>query len=141
MTDISVNLAAVFVAAVAMFVVGAIWYMPLFGDLWGRIHGFDKQDKKTQDEMRKGMMPLLAVQFVLGLTIAYVLAHVIGAFPDENAYMLAIWMWLGFVVPTQIAAVIFGGTEPKWMVNKSLVMAGGSLATVLVAAGVINLMG
>ena len=138
---ISVNLTAVLVADVAMFVVGAIWYMPLFRNLWGKIHGFDKYDKKTQDEMRKGMMPYLVVQFLLGLTTAYVLAHVIGAFPENNAYELAVWMWLGFVVPIQIGAVIFGGTEPKWMVKKSLVMAGGSLATLLVAAWVIVALG
>lgn len=139
--DISVNLTAVLLAAVAMFVVGAIWYMPLFGNLWGKIHGFDKQDKKTQDEMRKGMMPLLVVQFILGFVTAYVLAHVIGNFPAESPYVLGIWMWLGFIVPAEIAAVIFGGTASQWIVKKSLVMAGGSLATILVAAGVIGLMG
>ncbi|QQS18647.1 DUF1761 domain-containing protein [Candidatus Saccharibacteria bacterium] len=44
--DIDVKLSAVLVAAVAQFAVGAIWYMPLFGKLWGKIHGFDALDKK-----------------------------------------------------------------------------------------------
>jgi hypothetical protein len=29
-------------ATLAQFVVGAIWYTPLFGETWGQIHEFDK---------------------------------------------------------------------------------------------------
>ncbi len=36
-----INYIAVLVAAVAQFIFGAIWYMPLFGGMWGKIHGFD----------------------------------------------------------------------------------------------------
>lgn len=135
--DVDINLTAVLLAALAQFVVGAVWYMPLFGKLWGKIHGFDQKDKKTQAEMQKGMLPLLAVQLAMAVVTAYVLAHVIKAFPGDSAYKLAFWMWLGFIVPTQVSAVIFGGTEPKWIVKKIAVMAGGALACVLVAAWVI----
>ncbi|MDQ5963726.1 MAG: hypothetical protein QG629_809 [Patescibacteria group bacterium] len=137
--NVDVNLLAVFVAAVAQFVVGAIWYTPIFGKVWGEIHGFDKLSAKTQKEMQKSMGPWLALQFVMGFITAFVLAHVIGAFPNENVYKLAAWMWLGFIVPTQVAAVIFGGTEGKWIGKKIYIMAGGSLACLLTAALVIGL--
>lgn len=136
--NVDVKLIAVLLAALAQFVVGAIWYMPLFGKLWGKIHGFDKIDAKTQEEMQKSMMPLLVVQLFMAFVTAYVLAHVIKAFPDDSVYKLAFWMWLGFIVPTQVSAVIFGGTEPRWIGQKIAVMAGGALACVMVAAWIIS---
>jgi hypothetical protein len=62
--------------------------------------------------------------------------------PDDwNRFGLAGFYWLGFVVPTQIGAVIFGGTEPKWIVKKILVMAFGSLACLEALAAVVVWMG
>jgi hypothetical protein len=139
--EINVNIVAVLVAAVAQFIIGAIWYMPLFGKLWGKIHGFDDYDKETQGAMQKQMLPLLALQFVLGFLTAYVLAHFMTLVADADFYKLAFWVWLGFVVPTQIAAVLFGGTKPQWIMAKVMVMAGGSLASVMTAAWIIHIMG
>lgn len=136
--DINVNLWAVLLAAVVQFIAGAVWYMPLFGKKWGEIHGFNTKSKAAQDEMRKGMAPLLVVQFIMAAVTAYVLAHVIGAFPEESAYKLAAFMWFGFIVPTQVGAVIFGGTESKWFVTKIAIMAGGALVNVLLAAWVLS---
>jgi len=48
----SINLTAVLLASVAQFILGAIWYTPLFGRMWGKIHGFDKLKQKTQKEMQ-----------------------------------------------------------------------------------------
>jgi hypothetical protein len=136
--DSTVSMSLVLWATIAQFIVGTIWYTPVFGRIWGKIHGFDKLSKAEQKEAQKTMAPLLITQLLLTLMTSYVLAHVIRAFPDTNAYKLALWMWVGFIVPTQIAAVIFGGTKPQWYVTKSLIMAGGSLACVLVAAFILR---
>lgn len=138
--DASINLGGVLVAALAQFIIGAIWYMPLFGKLWGKIHDFDQYDKQTQGMMQKQMLPLLVVQFMLGLLSSYVLAHFLAAL-DVSYYKVAVWVWLGFMMPVQVAAVIFGGTKPRWLVTKSVVMAGGSLACILAAAWVLHVMG
>jgi hypothetical protein len=138
--EINVNVAAVLVATVAQFIIGAIWYMPLFGKLWGKIHDFDQYGADTQAAMRKQMVPLLALQFVLGFLTAYVLAHFLVAV-DAAFYEVGFWVWLGFIMPTQIAAVIFGGTKPQWIVVKSAVMAGGSLLCVMAAAWIVHAMG
>ncbi len=134
----SVNLTAVLVATVADFVIGAVWYMPIFGNLWGKIHGFDKLSKKEQDEARKGMGPLLVVQLVITAITAWTLAKLNTLLPDYSVYTLAMLLWAGFVVPTQLAAIIFGGTDPKWVVQKALIMAGGSLACLQAAAYIIK---
>ena len=134
----SINYTAVLVASIADFAIGAIWYMPIFGNLWGKIHGFAKMSKKEQAEARKGMAPLMVTQFIITLLTALVLAKFIILLPDYSAYTLAAMVWVGFVVPAQIASVIFGGTDKKWFVTKTAIMAGGSLACLLAAAAILK---
>jgi len=136
----NIHYGAILIATVVQFIIGAIWYMPLFGNLWGKIHGFDNKSPEVQKEMRKGMFPLLAVQFVITLVTSFVFDLLRGGFPPEwNIYGLAGFFWLGFIVPTQIAGVIFGGTNPKWVMKKILVMVGGSLACMMSLAFVMKM--
>jgi hypothetical protein len=138
---VTINIIAVLVAAAAQFIIGAIWYMPLFGKLWGKIHGFDALSPETQKEMQGNMWPLLVVQFITTLVTTVVLAVFITHLPQGwDAYALAGFIWAGFVVPTQVAAVIFGGTASQWMVSKILVMAGASLLCLEAAAVILKLM-
>ena len=134
----SVNIWAVLVAAVAQFIIGAIWYTPIFGRVWVKIHSFDKLKPATQKEMQKQMMPLLVWQFIASVVTAYVLAHFIKTQPEVVWWHLALWVWLGFMVTTQVGAVLFGGTEPKWITTKLAIMAGGSLACTLAAAAILS---
>jgi hypothetical protein len=136
----NVNYVAVLVATVAEFVIGAVWYMPIFGKAWGQIHGFDKLSKAEQKAAQKDMMPLLVVQLVVTAMTTLVLAKLILLVPGYSVYQLAAMAWAGFVVPTQVAAVIFGGTDPKWLVKKTLIMAGGSLACLMAAAAILGAM-
>jgi len=136
------NYAAIVVAAVVQFIVGAIWYMPLFGNAWGKIHGFDQVPPEKQKEMSKEMMPMLAVQFLMGLITAAVLGLFYASLPSEwHAFGMAGFFWLGFMMPTNVSAVIFGGTKPGSVMAKILISAGGSLACMMAAAAVFHFMG
>jgi|SRR5579872_5563708 len=132
------NYLAILVATVVQFVIGAVWYMPLFGNLWGKIHGFEKVSKEKQKEMGKQMMPLLGVQLVMTLVTTVVLAIFLAYQPTWNAYAMAGFFWIGFVVPTQVSAVLFDGTNPKWVVTKIAIMAGGSLLCLEAAAAILH---
>jgi len=121
-----INYLAVLVATVVEFILGAIWYMPLFGNLWGKIHGINNVSKAERAKMMKGMGPLLGIQLLFTLITTFVLAIFLAYQPTWNAYAMSAFFWAGFVVPTQVAAVLFGGTNPKWIVTKILIMAGGS---------------
>lgn len=133
-----INFWAVAVATVAQFVVGGVWYMLFFAKQWGEIHGFDKLSEKQQKVMQAKMGPFYGAQVLVTILTAYILAHFLVALPSENAYKLAFWLWLGFVVPTQVSAVIFGGTEPKWIVRKLAIMAFGSLACLWAGTAVLE---
>ena len=133
---VNVSLGAVLVATVVQFAVGALWYMGLFAKQWGEMFGFDKLSKAKQKEMQSQMGPYYALQIAVTLVTSYILAHFVATYPDTNAYKLAVWLWLGFVVPTQVSAVIFGGVDAKWIPRRIAIMAGGSLACLLAAAAV-----
>jgi hypothetical protein len=135
------NYLAIFVATVVQFIFGAIWYTPIFGKIWGKMHGFDTYSKEEQQKMMKKMGPYLALQFVMTLVTSFVLALFLAALPSEwHAYGMAGFFWLGFVMPAQVSAVVFGGTEPKWMAKKIAIMIGGSLICYMLAAAVLQMM-
>lgn len=133
------NFLPIAAATLAQFVVGAIWYMPIFGKLWGKIHCFDTLSAKEQKALQAGMMPYLLVQLFFTTVTSVILAKLMVLNPSHSAYELAFLAWLGFIVPTQVSAVTFGNTEPKWMATKTAIMAGGSLACLMVAATIFSL--
>lgn len=134
----SINLFAVALSTVAMFGVGAFWYMPLFGNLWGKIHDFNKLDKATQKEMQSKMAPYYVVQIIVTFITAAVLAKLIYLIPNYSPYHIAFMVWLGFVFPTQVSAMIFGGSKPEWVKHKIVIMAAEALLHLLIAAAIIS---
>ena len=136
----SINYFAVLVAAVAEFIIGAIWYMPIFGRLWGKIHGFNALDKVDRKKAQAAMAPMLVLQFVVTILTTLVLAKLIIMNPNYSVYTLAWFAWIGFVVPTQIASIIFGGTKSKWILTKALIMAGGSILCLVAAVAILHAM-
>jgi len=134
-----VNLLAVVAATAAMFAGGAVWYMALFGKQWGQIHDFDKLSKKEQDAARAQMGPYYGTQLAVTFLSAWVLAFLMGLLPQVEYYQLAFFLWLGFIVPTEVSAVLFGGTEGKWVLSKITISIGGSLVCTLIGAYVISL--
>lgn len=135
-----ISIIAVAVASVAMFAVGAFWYMVLFPKQWGQIHGFDKLDKKQQAKMQKEVGPYYLFQLIVTVISAFVLARLIALLPYYSVFALALWVWLGFVMPAQVSSVIFGGTKAVWMRQKIAIMTGESLAHLMVASWVISLL-
>ena len=135
------NYSATVVAAVVQFIIGGIWYTPLFGRTWGRIHGFDLKSAEEQKAMQKGMAPLLVTQFFMALITAAVLGLFHVSLPAEwHAFGMAGFFWLGFIMPAQVSAVIFGGTAPQWVMAKILISPGGSLACMMGATVMFHFM-
>lgn len=133
------NYVAIVIATVLQFIVGAVWYMPIFGKVWGTIHGFDRLAPEEQTNAQKGMGPYLVLQFVVTLVTTYVLALFVSELSSEwHAFGAAGFLWLGFVAPTQASAVMFGGTPKEWMCKKFAIMASGSLVNLMVAAATLS---
>lgn len=134
------NYLAILLAAVAQFIIGAIWYTPLFGKIWAKIHDMHFSSKEEEKKAMQSMMPFLGLQFLMTIVTTVVLSIFITNQPTWNPYAMAGFFWLGFVVPTQVSAVIFGGTKPQWIVTKIAIMAGASFLCLETAAAIISMM-
>ena len=130
---------AALAATVTMFVVGGAWYMGVFGKMWGEIFGYDKLSKKEQKEAQSKMGPWMLLQLVMTALSAFVLAGLASQMPNVSLYRIVFMIWLGFIVPATVSGVVFGGTEPKWIVRKIFIQIGESLAHLLAAAWIISL--
>ncbi|MBL7872375.1 MAG: DUF1761 domain-containing protein [Cyclobacteriaceae bacterium] len=142
MEAIQINMVAILVAVVANFVLGFLWYTPLFGKAWAKEMGFDTSVKPTGGEMAKGMIFMVIGNFFL----AYVFAHNMAAwsFVPGNAEMGAvgniinatIFTWLGFYLPVDIGIVTW--EKKSWKLFG--INTGYHLVMLLVAATILTLM-
>ncbi|MFQ6607653.1 MAG: DUF1761 domain-containing protein [Fidelibacterota bacterium] len=111
MPDIQVNMLAVIIAVIANFILGFIWYTPLFGRTWAVEMGFDPDEKVSGAAITKGMVFMVIGSFLL----AWVLAHNIAAWNHVpgveeisnsfNGFQAALFTWLGFFLPVDLGSV------------------------------------
>lgn len=72
----SMNWLAVLVAAVSSFVIGGLWYGPLFGRAWMQAFGFTEEDLKQRSVPKT---------FGLSLLLAFVAALILEMFIGPEA--------------------------------------------------------
>ena len=100
MSLVSFNPLAIFVAAVLAFALGALWYGPLFGKAWRRLHG---QEGKPQAELAKAYV-VSFLSFLLMAASLAVLADYIVLATVAQALKLAVLVFGGFVGPVGLIA-------------------------------------
>lgn len=98
-------------AAILGFLVGGLWYGPLFGKAWAAARGLG-------DELKQGagMALIFGLTFLLNLFSAAVLVHVIahvGAYGLHNALMVTGGAALGFIIPAMGVNYLFSRLSPK----------------------------
>ncbi len=134
--NIAVNYLVVVVATVISFVIGMLWYMPLFGNVWRR------EMKITDKEMRMAKEKGMAVPMILNLIGTFVMAFVVAIFVGwlnlssfADGAVLGFWIWLGFFAATTLLGsviwemkswTLFFINAAYWLVN--LIVVGGILA-------------
>lgn len=111
--ELQINMTAIAIAVVANFVLGALWYMPLFGKAWGKEMGYDPNEKPDNSVMIKGM----AFMLIGNILFAWVFAHNIAAWDFvpgmkeqgivANTMSAAIFTWLGFYLPGELGATVW----------------------------------
>lgn len=134
------NYLEIVVAVVVQFIMGAVWYSALFGKLWGRIHGFDGLSKAEQEALMKTMGPTYGLQLLSTVVATTVLSLFVNSLPAPwHAYGVAGWVWLGFILPTQVSAVIFSRTPRSMMAAQIAVMSGDALVRLMVVAWIFSM--
>lgn len=111
---IKLNFLAIGLATLAFFILGFIWYTPLFGKVWAKEMGFSTEMKVPKGFLVRSLILNLVGNFLL----AFVLSHNILAWdarswghstnfvpPEQAAIMSAFFTWLGFYLPHDFGAV------------------------------------
>ena len=107
------NWLSVLSATVIAFIIGWIWYGPLFGKTWMKLNKISQGDIKKSK--KKGMAGMMILGFIGTLITAYVLAFLIlavGASGVSNAITLSFWIWLGFLLTTTILGATLWDNKP-----------------------------
>jgi hypothetical protein len=104
-----INYQAVVASAFAYWVLGALWYSPLlFAGPFIALKGYTpEQVTAIQAQSHAGEIGLA---FLTSLVLAYVLAHFVkftGAETARSGALTGFWLWLGFVVTTNLSTVLF----------------------------------
>jgi hypothetical protein len=90
------NLLAILVAAAAGFLVGGIWYGPLFGKAWMNENGF------TEEELKKAnMLKIYGLTFAFSVLSAVFLGHLLAAVQagTRATMMISTGIALGYIAP------------------------------------------
>ena len=105
------NLLAILVAAAAGFLIGGVWYGPLFGKAWMQARGL------TEEELRGGnMLKIYGLTFAFSVLSAVFLGHLLAHFGDMSArstMMISVGIALGFIVPAIGTNYLFGQASGK----------------------------
>jgi hypothetical protein len=111
--ELKINMLAILVAVVVNFVIGFLWYTPLFGKIWGKEMGYDPNMKVDGSVLAKGMIFMVIGNFFF----AWVFAHNMAAWEfvpgsTEMGIMSkvlssAIFTWLGFYFPGLLGSIVW----------------------------------
>ncbi|HVH31601.1 MAG TPA: DUF1761 domain-containing protein [bacterium] len=126
---VHVNFLAVVVAAVAVFVLGWLWYSPLlFYKPWMRLRGKDPAAAMAGAKMPVGK---LLIELVRCLILAYVIAcfvALLGVSGWLRAVQFGLFVWIGFPVILLTGSVLWD--DVPWKV--AAIHAGDWLVKMLV---------
>ena len=134
-----INYWAVLVCGVASMITGSIWYGPLFGKKWAHIIGASNMTPEECKKMQKAAGPLYLIQFLLSLLQAYILAHFIQAWGDAPAVKTALFIWLGFLMPTVAAGSMWNNDSAKTSWSRFLIQAVYNLLNLVIFALILGM--
>jgi Protein of unknown function (DUF1761) len=127
---------AVIVATLAHYLLGGLWYSPLlFGNKFLQIIGWSPE--KLAEMEKQTPVKELAITFVTSLVLVYILAHFVQYTKAKTAWggiQTAFWLWLGFIVTTQLATVLFEQRPlGLYLINIGYQLLGCAIAGVILA--------
>ena len=132
MTFPELNYLAVLVTAIAIFVLGGLWYSPaLFAKRWIALQGRSQEEMKAANHLPMAVM--LLISFFCGLLVVLALAVLLHHYSHMDAAkgaMIGALSWLGFQASTSFTTSLFSSRPTRlWFIDSgynlvSAVMAG-----------------
>ena len=124
MAQIHINWVAIVIVVVANFILGFLWYTPLFGKAWAREMKMDMTQRLPTSVFVRGLVINLIGNFLM----AFVFAHNIAAWDPTTwgreavpemtgsgmAIPAAMFTWAGFFLPLDLNTVAWEGRSWKF---------------------------
>ena len=107
-----INYPAVIVAAILHWILGAVWY-GVFSSKFIELMAWTPAQMAAIESQSHTKDYILT--FLSSLVLSYILAHFLQYTKAVNiagGLQTAFWLWLGFVVTTQLPTVLFEGRKP-----------------------------
>ena len=111
--SIEVNWFPVIVASVVSFIIGWLWYGPLFGKTWMKLNKIDM--KNIDANKKKGMGKMMILSFIgtlITASVLYILIGNTGVSGIGEGIMLSFWLWLGFLASTTLLGSVLWDNKP-----------------------------
>lgn len=105
------NLLAIFVAALSGFLIGGIWYGPLFGKTWQVEAGVTQQQMGATNPIK-----LFGLTFLFSVLSAVFLGHMLAHFGEmslRSTMMISVGVAIGFIIPAFGTNYLFGRKSGK----------------------------
>jgi hypothetical protein len=132
--EFNINYLSIFVAAIASFVIGFLWYGLLFGKSWRMLNKISEKQIKEANERS------MAKQLIISLGTSFVMVFILSIFINLNlpvtamsGVLVGFLIWLGFLSTTMLDSVLWDGKPFKlYLLNVgqklfSLIVAGAIL--------------
>ena len=137
----TVNYIAIFIAAIAAFAFGAVWYMAL-SKPWMAAIGFDPADMLDASGKPKIPVRPMVISFIAEIVMAFVLAGILAHVAKNGVTVRAGLMtgficWLGFAITTLATNHAYGKAKPMLTV----IDGGHWLGVLLIQGFVLGLFG
>jgi len=133
------NWIAILGVSVLAMIMAMLWFGPIFGNLWMKIHGWENLSKKQLKAQEQWMWRLLALEGINTFIMISVLAFFLVQNNSYSPVVIGWLIWIGFLYPSVVSCVIWGGDEKKWQMKKVMILAGFNLAVILISSFILSI--
>src|SRR3989344_7745207 len=114
MFDGIVNGGSVLLITIIIYIIGFLWYGPLFGKLWLKLSKIPATEiAKNKKKGMKGMWKQMVLNFIGNFIMVYVFAgflSLLGTIDPLQGAVVGFWLWLGFFAcTTLLGSVLWEG--------------------------------
>ncbi|PIR82975.1 hypothetical protein COU19_02835 [Candidatus Kaiserbacteria bacterium CG10_big_fil_rev_8_21_14_0_10_56_12] len=133
----------IIVATLAQFFLGALWYSRfMFGRWWHEVLEISHLSHEEMSKRRDKLSPFYAVQIVLTGIFTWILAfdlyYAKMAHLGLSPYAIAGGIWIGFIMPVQVAGVVWGNTNKKLWFKEIVIVTSYQLVGIMLAAWLLS---
>ncbi|MEM8566623.1 MAG: DUF1761 domain-containing protein [Bacteroidota bacterium] len=113
MDFLTLNWLAIVVATISTFVIGAIWYGPVFGKVWMQENGFTEEDLKEAN-----MAKIYGTAFILELVMAVNLALFLKGLSVQDGLLYGFFTGFGWVAMAMGVNYLFSRNSIRlWFID------------------------